>query len=234
MNAALKPRGGHSLTAFSLGPGLTEVTVFGGTPEPPTGSNKAQPKLADTTLLQFSEWLIVCCYIPLQYVCTSVDIVYRVHVHVFAMYHYMYVCMCISTCILSLLRTTKVIRRESLGMRLRHIYVYIHMLQYMCSLQMWSSYMSICTCTCISSYMAIGIFCDELCVAMAYMILTLGCWHFMAFHANSPLYVLMLFSYLRTYRGFWSVWVGAALCSQQLQTRITRENSWETTMCSWV
>ena len=46
-------------TAFSLGPGLTEVTVFGGTAEPLTGSDEIQPKLADTTLLQFSELLNV-------------------------------------------------------------------------------------------------------------------------------------------------------------------------------
>ena len=59
MSATLKPRYGHSLTAFSLGPGLTEVTVFGGTPEPWVGSDEKQPKLADTTLLQFSELLNV-------------------------------------------------------------------------------------------------------------------------------------------------------------------------------
>ena len=72
MNVALKPRWTHSLTAFSLGPGLTEVTVFGGTAEPLTGSVETQPKLANTTLLQFSELL-------------------NVHVHtVYTMYHYMY------------------------------------------------------------------------------------------------------------------------------------------------
>ena len=48
-------RAGHSLTAFSLGPGLTEVMEFGGTPEPDTGSHETQPKMADTTLLQFSK-----------------------------------------------------------------------------------------------------------------------------------------------------------------------------------
>ena len=46
---------GHSLTAFSLGPGLTEVTEFGGSSEPWAGSHNAQPKKADTTVLQFSE-----------------------------------------------------------------------------------------------------------------------------------------------------------------------------------
>ena len=60
MSATLKPRYWHSLTAFSLGPGLTEVTVFGGTAEPLIGSVEKQPKLADTTLLQFSECLILC------------------------------------------------------------------------------------------------------------------------------------------------------------------------------
>ena len=58
MNTALKPRWGHSLTAFSLGPGLTEVTVFGGSAETWTGSDETQPKVADTTLLQFSEFLM--------------------------------------------------------------------------------------------------------------------------------------------------------------------------------
>ena len=51
----LKPRAGHSLTAISLGPGLTEVVEFGGSPEPWTGCPVSQPKMADTTLLQFSE-----------------------------------------------------------------------------------------------------------------------------------------------------------------------------------
>ena len=55
VSVTLKARWGHSLTAFSLGPGLTEVVEFGGSPEPPTGSDKTQPKMADTTLLQFSE-----------------------------------------------------------------------------------------------------------------------------------------------------------------------------------
>ena len=50
-----KARWGHSLTAVSLGPGLTEVVEFGGSPDPWTGSLERQPKMADTTLLQFSE-----------------------------------------------------------------------------------------------------------------------------------------------------------------------------------
>ena len=52
MSATLKPRWGYSLTASSLGPGLPEVTMFGGTAEPWTGSPETQPKVADTTLLQ--------------------------------------------------------------------------------------------------------------------------------------------------------------------------------------
>ena len=44
----MKARDSHSLTAFSLGPGLTEVMEFGGA----AGYN--QP-MADTTLLQFSK-----------------------------------------------------------------------------------------------------------------------------------------------------------------------------------
>ena len=55
VSVTLKARHGHSLTAFSLGPGLIEVVEFGGTPEPWTGSDETQPKMADTTLLQFSE-----------------------------------------------------------------------------------------------------------------------------------------------------------------------------------
>ena len=57
----MKARWGHSLTAFSLGPGLTEMTVFGGTDKPWTGSDVTQPKLADTTLLQFSEYTSETC-----------------------------------------------------------------------------------------------------------------------------------------------------------------------------
>ena len=55
VSVTLKARWGHSLTAFSLGPGLTEVVEFGGTPERPNESDDAQPTVADTTLLQFSE-----------------------------------------------------------------------------------------------------------------------------------------------------------------------------------
>ena len=55
VGVTLKACAGHSLTAFNLGPGLTEVVEFGGSPEPGIGSNEPQSKMADTTLLQFSE-----------------------------------------------------------------------------------------------------------------------------------------------------------------------------------
>jgi hypothetical protein len=50
----LSPRAGHTLTAFSLGPTLTEVVEFGGSPEPWTGSDETQPAKAETNLWQFS------------------------------------------------------------------------------------------------------------------------------------------------------------------------------------
>ena len=55
VGVTLKARWHHSLTAFSLGPGLTEVVEFAGSPESWTGSSETQPEMADTTLLQFSE-----------------------------------------------------------------------------------------------------------------------------------------------------------------------------------
>ena len=55
VSVPLKARWGHSLTAVSLGPGLTEVVEFGLSPDPWTGSFERQQKMADTTLLQFSE-----------------------------------------------------------------------------------------------------------------------------------------------------------------------------------
>ena len=55
VSVPLKARWRHSLTAISLGPGLTEVVEFGGSPDPFTGSDETQPKMADTTLLEFSE-----------------------------------------------------------------------------------------------------------------------------------------------------------------------------------
>ena len=43
----------HSITAISLGPGLTEVLVFGGKQE------VGRDPLAETTVLRFSEQLLV-------------------------------------------------------------------------------------------------------------------------------------------------------------------------------
>ena len=48
----------HSLTAFDLGPGLIEVIMFGGTSEPRAKSEVTQSKQANTTLLQFSEYIL--------------------------------------------------------------------------------------------------------------------------------------------------------------------------------
>ena len=76
MSVTRKARWGDSLTAVSLGPGLTEVVEFGGSPDPWTGSIETQPKMADTTLLQFSECphnlssssvAVVCVYTPTLY-----------------------------------------------------------------------------------------------------------------------------------------------------------------------
>ena len=52
----LQPRWLHSSTAFHLVDGVTEVTVFGGSTDPPTGYDGKQSKLADTTILQFREY----------------------------------------------------------------------------------------------------------------------------------------------------------------------------------
>ena len=45
----LFPRYRHTVTAASLGPGLTEVIIFG-------GYNHSSFIMAATTLLQFSKW----------------------------------------------------------------------------------------------------------------------------------------------------------------------------------
>ena len=74
VSVPLKARWGHSLTAVSLGPELTEVVEFGGSPDPLTGSDETQPKMADTTLLELSECprnLHTC----MRSICTSVYIV---------------------------------------------------------------------------------------------------------------------------------------------------------------
>ena len=51
-----KPRWGHTATAFSLGPGRTQVTMFGGCPKWEMGkSDDTQSKLSETTVLDFGE-----------------------------------------------------------------------------------------------------------------------------------------------------------------------------------
>ena len=51
-----QPRMEHTVTAFSLGPGRTQVTMFGGCPKWEWGKPlDAQLKLAETTVLEFGE-----------------------------------------------------------------------------------------------------------------------------------------------------------------------------------
>ena len=51
-----QPWAGHTITALSLGPGRTQVTMFGGCPKFESGkSNDVQQKLAKTTVLEFGE-----------------------------------------------------------------------------------------------------------------------------------------------------------------------------------
>ena len=53
----LPPRWGYSTTAFCFVDGVTEVTMFGGSLDPLTGSDKTVSKLADTILLQFCKYV---------------------------------------------------------------------------------------------------------------------------------------------------------------------------------
>ena len=55
VSVTLKARWRHSLTSFSLGPELTKVVEFGGSPEVGTEFPETQLQMADTSLLQFSE-----------------------------------------------------------------------------------------------------------------------------------------------------------------------------------
>ena len=54
MSDTLQPREAHSVCTISIGPTLTEVIMFGGIDDDDT-------KLADTTVVQFSEWRGVNC-----------------------------------------------------------------------------------------------------------------------------------------------------------------------------
>ena len=62
---SLQSRNLHSAAAFSLGPGLTEVTIFGGCPEFPSNrkSDADIPQMANTTVLRFGE-STSCCVCP--------------------------------------------------------------------------------------------------------------------------------------------------------------------------
>ena len=57
VSGTLQPRWGHSTTAFCLVDGVTEVTMFGGSADPVTVSVEKQPKLANTTSLQFCKYI---------------------------------------------------------------------------------------------------------------------------------------------------------------------------------
>ena len=50
----------HSQTAFSLTPGLTEVVLFGGSPETPKDDGGF--KHSNTIMLRFGEFLMCACY----------------------------------------------------------------------------------------------------------------------------------------------------------------------------
>ena len=59
---SLQSRFDHSATAFSLSPGLTEVTIFGGIPNWPSNykSSADLPQIANTTVLRFGESHLMC------------------------------------------------------------------------------------------------------------------------------------------------------------------------------
>ena len=65
----LQARCWHSATAFSLCPGVMEVTLFGGCPECPSDAKTTAdfPQIANTTVLQFGEsisCMSVCPHTP--------------------------------------------------------------------------------------------------------------------------------------------------------------------------
>ena len=64
---SVRGRYGHSITATSLGPGLTEVLMFGGSLKWPGGA-----PTAETTILRFGEGIDVYPALPLavqDYIC---------------------------------------------------------------------------------------------------------------------------------------------------------------------
>ena len=63
---SVRGRLGHSITATSLGPGLTEVLMFGGQLKWPVGA-----PIAETTILRFGEGIDMHPTLPLaqEYIC---------------------------------------------------------------------------------------------------------------------------------------------------------------------
>ena len=61
---SFQPRCWHSATAFSLSPGLTEVTLFGGCSEWPSNLKSAADltPIANTTVLRFGEYTSCVLY----------------------------------------------------------------------------------------------------------------------------------------------------------------------------
>ena len=58
---SLQSRIDHSATSFSLSPGLTEVTIFGGCSN---WSSADLPQIANTTVLRFGESHLMCVSHP--------------------------------------------------------------------------------------------------------------------------------------------------------------------------
>ena len=60
---SLESRSFHSATAFSLSPGLTEVTLFGGCSEWPSNLKSVADvtPIANTTVLRFGEYVHLMC-----------------------------------------------------------------------------------------------------------------------------------------------------------------------------
>ena len=69
VSGTLQPRWAHSITAYCLVDGVTEVTMFGGCADPWDRSWEKQSKLADTTLLQFCKYINICCYMTYIHAC---------------------------------------------------------------------------------------------------------------------------------------------------------------------
>ena len=53
----VQPRYAHTVSAFTLSPGLVEATMFGGSPKYVPGKDTKNPKIAQTVVLQLGECL---------------------------------------------------------------------------------------------------------------------------------------------------------------------------------